>query len=91
MWGGRSGRRCTGSRSPGLPQGRGIGYSVAGIMEEVYIAYGEQQTIRYYDKDFVFSLQKLKFSHSMSSTPPLSTYRHTWVPSSHAPIAVTTC
>ena len=49
MWGGRSGRRCTGSRSPGLPQGRGIGYSAAGIMEEVYIAYGEQQTIRYYD------------------------------------------
>ena len=33
MWGGKSGRRCTGSRSPGLPQGRGIGYSAAGILE----------------------------------------------------------
>ena len=45
MWGGRSGRRCTGSHSPGLPRGRGIGYSAAGIMEEVYIANNNQYGI----------------------------------------------
>ena len=46
VWGGRSGR-CTGSRSPGLPQGRGIGYSAAGILETRNV-YSEHQTIQYY-------------------------------------------